>query len=249
MASGRSVLWIAVSAVLAPGAAHAQQFVNGDFETGSLDPWIIRTTPNGRTLSQGVAPYEIKGPGTGVSNAARFQVGQILFTPGEQEGIEVLQELQLNEGVEYTVSFDWAADRLTTTAFNSDLGTFGIVVDGALMDSVWAGEWQANQSAPAVGSLAARFTPSRTGTHTVGVRITRRFQPPTEMYQYLDNIRIDGGGCYPDCDGNETLDFFDFLCFQNAFLAQDPYADCDENGVLDFFDFLCFQNAFLAGCP
>jgi hypothetical protein len=57
------------------------------------------------------------------------------------------------------------------------------------------------------------------------------------------------GGCYPDCDGNETLDFFDFLCFQNAFLAQDPYADCDQNGVFDFFDFLCFQNEFLAGCP
>jgi len=27
------------------------------------------------------------------------------------------------------------------------------------------------------------------------------------------------------------------------------YADCDGNGVLDFFDFLCFQNAFAAGCP
>jgi hypothetical protein len=60
----------------------------------------------------------------------------------------------------------------------------------------------------------------------------------------------DGGvACYPDCDGNGTLDFFDFLCFQNAFLAADPYADCDGNGVLDFFDFLCFQNEFLAGCP
>jgi hypothetical protein len=55
-------------------------------------------------------------------------------------------------------------------------------------------------------------------------------------------------GCYPDCDGSGVLDFFDFLCFQNAFLAGDPYADCDESGVLDFFDFLCFQNEFLAGC-
>ncbi|MFG0286352.1 MAG: hypothetical protein ACF8R7_18210 [Phycisphaerales bacterium JB039] len=27
------------------------------------------------------------------------------------------------------------------------------------------------------------------------------------------------------------------------------YADCDGNGVLDFFDFLCFQNAFATGCP
>jgi trimeric autotransporter adhesin len=54
--------------------------------------------------------------------------------------------------------------------------------------------------------------------------------------------------CYPDCDGDGQLDFFDFLCFQNSFLAGDPYADCDGSGQLDFFDFLCFQNEFLAGC-
>jgi hypothetical protein len=56
-------------------------------------------------------------------------------------------------------------------------------------------------------------------------------------------------GCYADCDGNGVLDFFDFLCFQNLFLAADPRGDCDRNGVFDFFDFLCFQNAFLVGCP
>jgi trimeric autotransporter adhesin len=55
--------------------------------------------------------------------------------------------------------------------------------------------------------------------------------------------------CYPDCNDDGVLDFFDFLCFQNAFLAQDPYADCNNDGVFDFFDFLCFQNEFLAGCP
>jgi hypothetical protein len=67
---------------------------------------------------------------------------------------------------------------------------------------------------------------------------------------YFDDISMEpANGCYPDCDGSGSLDFFDFLCFQNAFLAQDPYADCDNSGVFDFFDFLCFQNAFLAGCP
>ena len=57
------------------------------------------------------------------------------------------------------------------------------------------------------------------------------------------------GGCYADCDGSGALDFFDFLCFQNAFAAGEPYADCDDSGSLDFFDFLCFQNEFAAGCP
>ncbi|MFG0286481.1 MAG: SBBP repeat-containing protein [Phycisphaerales bacterium JB039] len=55
--------------------------------------------------------------------------------------------------------------------------------------------------------------------------------------------------CYADCDGSGALDFFDFLCFQDAFALADPYADCDGTGALDFFDFLCFQNAFAAGCP
>ena len=56
-------------------------------------------------------------------------------------------------------------------------------------------------------------------------------------------------GCYADCDESGALDFFDFLCFQNAFAAGEAYADCDESGSLDFFDFLCFQNEFAAGCP
>jgi hypothetical protein len=47
-----------------------------------------------------------------------------------------------------------------------------------------------------------------------------------------------------DCDCSSTLDFFDFLCYQNAFASGHPYADCDENGRLDIFDFLCFQNSF-----
>jgi hypothetical protein len=55
--------------------------------------------------------------------------------------------------------------------------------------------------------------------------------------------------CGGDCDASGSLDFFDFLCFQDLFASGDPYADCDASGALDFFDFLCFQNAFAAGCP
>ncbi len=55
--------------------------------------------------------------------------------------------------------------------------------------------------------------------------------------------------CYADCDGSGARDFFDFLCFQNAFSAGNRYADCNEDGALDFFDFLCFQNQFAAACP
>ncbi len=55
--------------------------------------------------------------------------------------------------------------------------------------------------------------------------------------------------CLADCDESGSLDFFDFLCFQNMFAAESDCADCDDSGSLDFFDFLCFQNGFAAGCP
>jgi hypothetical protein len=67
---------------------------------------------------------------------------------------------------------------------------------------------------------------------------------------WVDNfiITAEKGGCYPECDGDDGLDLFDFLCFVNAFDAGDPYADCEANGVTDLFDFLCFVNAFNEGC-
>jgi alpha-tubulin suppressor-like RCC1 family protein len=55
-------------------------------------------------------------------------------------------------------------------------------------------------------------------------------------------------GCYADFDGNQTLDFFDFLAFVNAFAADDSAVDCDDDGTLSFFDLLCFQEAFSVGC-
>jgi len=57
--------------------------------------------------------------------------------------------------------------------------------------------------------------------------------------------------CYADCDqgtGPGVLDIFDFLCFQDAFVANNPYADCDQNTLFDIFDFVCFQDAFASGC-
>lgn len=55
--------------------------------------------------------------------------------------------------------------------------------------------------------------------------------------------------CEADCNGDGELDFFDYLCFQNAFVTAQPSADCNKDGVLDTLDFLCFQSAFALGCP
>jgi hypothetical protein len=61
--------------------------------------------------------------------------------------------------------------------------------------------------------------------------------------------------CYADCDSSipGVLDVFDFLCFQDLFVAGDPRAcACDVSTgpmACDVFDFLCFQDAFVSGCP
>ena len=63
-------------------------------------------------------------------------------------------------------------------------------------------------------------------------------------------VMIPEAGCYADCDQSGVLDIFDFLCFQNSFVAGEPYAcECDLDPVCNIFDFLCFQNACVGGCP
>ena len=62
--------------------------------------------------------------------------------------------------------------------------------------------------------------------------------------------RFGQAACYADCDPNGVLDIFDFLCFQNSFVAGEPYAcDCNPDPACDIFDFPCFQTAFVGGCP
>jgi subtilisin len=57
------------------------------------------------------------------------------------------------------------------------------------------------------------------------------------------------GSCYPDFNGDGSLDILDFVAFQNGFTAGDASADCDGSGTFDILDFVCFQNSFTAGCP
>lgn len=47
-----------------------------------------------------------------------------------------------------------------------------------------------------------------------------------------------------DLNHDGSLDIFDFLLFQNYFLAHNPEADFNLDGVFDIFDFLSFVNAF-----
>lgn len=57
-----------------------------------------------------------------------------------------------------------------------------------------------------------------------------------------------GHACSADCDGDGSLDFFDYLCFQNAFATMSSFGDRNHDGVFDAGDFDIFNAQFAAGC-
>jgi hypothetical protein len=65
---------------------------------------------------------------------------------------------------------------------------------------------------------------------------------------YTDDSVMLLGVCRADMNRDGVLDLFDFLAFQNVFVAGDPAADFTGDAALDFFDFLQYQNEFAAGC-
>jgi len=80
-----------------------------------------------------------------------------------------------------------------------------------------------------------------------------------ELGGQINKIVPDGpvtSSCYADCDltgGAGVLDILDFVCFQDSFVAGNPYAcNCDTStgfATCDIFDFICFQDAFNSACP
>jgi hypothetical protein len=55
--------------------------------------------------------------------------------------------------------------------------------------------------------------------------------------------------CYPDCNGEGSVNLSVFGCYQTRFALADPYADCNGDGQLNLSDFGCFQTRFALGCP
>jgi hypothetical protein len=61
---------------------------------------------------------------------------------------------------------------------------------------------------------------------------------------WVDGQDLWAYGHRADLNRDGSLDIFDFLTFQNLFLARNPEADFNLDGVFDIFDFLGFVNAF-----
>jgi hypothetical protein len=62
---------------------------------------------------------------------------------------------------------------------------------------------------------------------------------------YIFEIPSGGDPCAPaDFNGDNSVDFFDYLDFVAAFATEDPSADFNGDNTVDFFDYLDFVAAF-----
>jgi hypothetical protein len=182
----RNILMLALAGV-ASGAL-AQSFVNGDFTGGDLTGWTITPTANGQTLTQDVIPFDIDfGGPLGMSNVARFRVGQVAPQSGVPAGIEFTQVLSLISGTQYEVSFNAAAYRNSATN-NAQGGIFDLIVENTVL-ATWAAG--GTSSATTNSSLVSgQFVAGGTGNFNIGVRIQRPFTIPADLYQVVDNFEI-----------------------------------------------------------
>jgi hypothetical protein len=178
-----------LAALALAGAAHAQQFANGDFSSGDLSGWSLELTPNGVTNQQLVADFDIDGPGPlPTSSAAGFAVGNAVNMPGNQAGIELVQMLDLTAGVQYAISFNWAALCTAPMGANVEGGVFSVTAGGVTIPPTVSAGSTATGSIR-YGFLQALYTPSASGLQRIGVRITRPFTATgTTVQQWIDNV-------------------------------------------------------------
>lgn len=167
------------------GAAKANLITNGDFETGDLTGWTTFTTGNGTIGTPTVVMFDTTG--SGASNSAQFDVGQVISTSA-LEGGGISQMIALGTASsDVNIWVDIASDQPTSDT-NAGGGLFQLLFNGAVVDSHEFGEiigpTTERDSLHAVVSAAA-------GTHTVAIRMTRRFTTSGRTpFQYLDNVVV-----------------------------------------------------------
>ena len=86
-----------------------------------------------------------------------------------------------------------------------------------------------------------------TGTWTIRVRGTA-VNLGTQGFAFSATGSINQGACQGDFNNDQTVDFFDYLDFVDAFSTGSANADFNNDQAIDFFDYLDFLAAFSSGC-
>lgn len=182
-------------AVVASGAQAS--VLNGGFDAGNLVGWVPFTTSNG-TLGDfplpGIAMFDVDGDSL-ASNSLKLSVGYSTAPcsfpgfgcPLPTEGGGIQQSIFLSGGT-YLFSADLAVENTPLYGgFNRDGGTFSLMLDGIVLDTVSVGEVLAGSVQG--GALAFNGFVEE-GIHDFQVRITRNYAQSDSLFQYVDNIAV-----------------------------------------------------------
>jgi hypothetical protein len=167
--------------------AHAANLVmNGDFETGSLSGWTVFTTANGSN-GPGRPSVDTFDTGLGPSFSVHFNVGQVVFTPGDAEGGGLTQTVSVVTSGMYTVGGTFG--ELVNVGGNSDAGVFSILIDSTVVATHTFGNINAGDTL--IGSLNGSISLT-TGPHTFELLITRTHVGGTNNTpeEFVDNLSL-----------------------------------------------------------
>jgi hypothetical protein len=189
------MLMLAISAIAGMPSAKAA-LINGAFETGNLAGWTIFTTPNGYVGDAplpAVSAFDVDGDSV-ASNSLTLSVGYAVAPcsfpgsgcPRPTEGGGVQQSLTLQPG-HYSFFADIATRNQATLGFNQDAGTFSLLLDGVVLDTISLGEINSGSTLRNnlgfEGYLAG-------GVYDFRVLVTRQFAQADTLFQYVDNVRV-----------------------------------------------------------
>jgi len=178
--------------VVAGPAVAGNLLLNGSFQDGNFNNWILGVTPDG-TAGQGY-PIVTTWP-LGGMNAAEYEVGETMSGTGYQ-GATLSQDFTTTGG-SMTFGFMYAAmgDGMH---HNADAGLFELVLDGTVLNSIDVGGIDPNQLIN--GTLTASAMVSA-GSHDFEIEILRPYlsSPSNTPYQYVTDAYANGpGGTTPE---------------------------------------------------
>lgn len=167
--------------------AVADTITNGNFDTGNLEGWTTFTTVNGSVGAglPNVTPFNTTG--SGISDAAQFNVGEVNFDLTQQGG-GLFQIINAPVSGLYKLTEDFASQ--DNVGKNVDAGTFSILIDGVTVASDDLGSF-----AMAGQLLRGSFDETldlTAGSHLFEVEVSRQFLStgPNTPDEYIDNISL-----------------------------------------------------------
>lgn len=176
-------------ACLVSRPAVADTVTNGNFETGTLAGWSVFTTSNGTNGAGLPDVVSFNTTGSGASDAAHFDVGEVNFDSTQQGG-GLSQMITAPVSGSYTFTESFASQDDADGEINGNGGTFSLLIDGTTVATENIGGFST-----ALQILRGSFDVSvslTSGSHTIETEITRPYtaggtDTPDE---YIDNISL-----------------------------------------------------------